>query len=120
MNNFFHTNSRQFFPGFSSLFYQQPPSNMQSYPSESIDSGPPQTPPPTFIPEQQQLQTFAMDPGAIRGCLFRFTYIWLPRDGFWFFPVFIGRRSISGYRWVGFRWVYAGIDLNHIQSFQCY
>ena|SRR5690625_1857698 len=86
----------------------------------SASSGPPTTPPPNFVPEQQQVQTFAIDPGAIRRCLFRFTYVWLNRDGFWFYPVFVGRRSVSGYRWHRFRWVYVGISLNQIQSFQCY
>jgi len=80
----------------------------------------PTSPPPAFTPAQPQVQTFAVDPGAIRGCLFRYTYIWLRRDAFWFFPTFVGRTSIAGYRWNGFRWVYFGIDLDRIQSFQCF
>lgn len=83
-------------------------------------AGPPTSPPPNFIPEQSQFQTLAVDPGGIRGCLFRFTYIWLRRGGFWFYPTFVGRTSVAGYRWSGFRWVYFGIDLNQIQSFQCF
>lgn len=83
-------------------------------------AGPPTSPPPNFIPEQSQFQTLAIDPGGIRGCLFRFTYIWLRRDAFWFYPTFVGRTSIAGFRWTGFRWVYFGIDLNQIQSFQCF
>lgn len=83
--------------------------------------GAPTTPPPAFIPQQQQFQTFAVDPGAIRGCLFRFTYIWLVNgNAFWFFPTFVGRNSVAGFRWRGNRWVYFGIDLNRIASFQCY
>lgn len=82
--------------------------------------GPPSAPPPNFTPQQSQVQTFAVDPGAIRGCLFRFTYIWLRRDQFWFYPTFVGRNSIAGFRWRGNRWVYFGIDLNQIQSFQCF
>ncbi|WP_211315921.1 hypothetical protein [Oceanobacillus chungangensis] len=83
-------------------------------------SGAPTTPPPNFTPQQSQFQTFAVDPGAIRGCLFRFTYIWLRRDAFWFFPTFVGRTSVAGFRWNGFRWVYFGIDLDRIESFQCF
>lgn len=83
-------------------------------------SGPPSSPPPSFTPQQSQFQTFAVDPGGIRGCLFRFTYVWLRRDAFWYFPTFVGRNSIAGWRWNGWRWVYFGIDLNQIQSFQCY
>ena len=82
--------------------------------------GAPTTPPPSFTPTQQQFQTYAVDPGAIQGCLYRFTYVWLYRESFWFFPVFVGRRSISGFRWSGYRWVYYGVDLDRIQSFQCY
>jgi len=80
----------------------------------------PSGPPPSFTPQQQQFQTFAVDPGAISGCLFRFTYVWLRRESFWFFPTFVGRRSVSGFRWTGSRWVFFGIDLNRIQSFQCF
>ncbi|GGN55730.1 hypothetical protein [Oceanobacillus indicireducens] len=82
--------------------------------------GPPSAPPPNFTPQQSQFQTFAVDPGGIRGCLFRFTYIWLRRDQFWFYPTFVGRNSIAGFRWRGNRWVYFGIDLDRIQSFQCF
>ncbi|MBM7599662.1 hypothetical protein JOC34_002030 [Virgibacillus halotolerans] len=82
--------------------------------------GAPTTPPPSFTPAQPQFQTFAVDPGAIRGCLFRFTYIWLRRDAFWFFPTFVGRNSVAGFRWSRNRWTYFGIDLDRIQSFQCF
>lgn len=82
--------------------------------------GPPNTPPPAFTPTQSQFQTFAIDPGAIRGCRFRFTYIWLRRDAFWFYPTFVGRNSIAGFRWTRNRWTYFGIDLDRIQSFQCF
>ena len=79
----------------------------------------PPGPPPSFTPTQG-VQTFAIDSGAIQGCLFRFTYVWLRRDAFWFFPTFVGRRSISGFRWNGRRWSFFVIDLRHIQSFQCF
>lgn len=103
---------------------QFPGSPGQGGPSTGFPSGqstsPPQTPPPSFTPTQPQFQTFAVDPGAIRGCLFRFTYVWLDRDAFWFYPTFVGRNSVAGFRWSRFRWVYFGIDLNRIQSFQCF
>ncbi|HLR69397.1 hypothetical protein [Virgibacillus alimentarius] len=90
------------------------------YPGFQGGGGPPTTPPPNFTPTKQQIQPFAIDPGAIQGCLFRFTYIWLSREAFWFFPIFVGRNSISGFRWSHNRWTYFGIDLNSIQSFQCF
>lgn len=74
-------------------------------------------PPPSIIP---QMPSFAVDPGTISGCLYRYTYIW-PRNGrpYWFYPTFVGRRSVAGYRWTGFFWVYAGVDVNQIREFQC-
>ena len=84
---------------------------------------PPPGPPPNFQPQKTAVQggpsAFAVDPGAIRRCLFRYTYIWQRRDAFWFYPVFVGRRSIAGWRWIGFTWVYFGIDLDKIESFTC-
>jgi hypothetical protein len=82
-------------------------------------SGPPSGPPPSFIP-QEPVQAFAVDPRAIRNCLFRFTFVWTFRSAFWFFPTFVGRTSVSGFRWTGFNWVYFGVDLNRISSFICY
>lgn len=96
------------------------PGQSPGFPGGGQPTGAPTTPPPSFTPEQPQFQTKAIDPGGIRGCLFRFTYIWLRRDSFWFFPTFVGRNSIAGFRWSGFRWVYFGIDLDRIESFQCY
>lgn len=101
------------FPGGGNQFPgQMPPSGNQT-------SSPPNAPPPSFTPVEQQIQPFAVDPGAIRGCLYRFTYVWLNRDQFWYFPTFVGRNSVAGFRWRRNRWVYFGIDLNRIQSFQC-
>lgn len=80
----------------------------------------PTAPPPQFIP-QLQASTFAIDPGGIRRCLFRNTYIWLNNgEQFWFFPVFVGRNSVAGFRWFGYFWGYFGIDLNRISSFTCF
>lgn len=82
---------------------------------------PPTTPPPQFVPaEAQQATPFAVDPGSIRRCLFRFTYVWLRnRQQFWFYPMFVGRNSVSGYRWTGFRWIFFGVSLREIRSFTC-
>ncbi|THE13659.1 hypothetical protein E1I69_07025 [Bacillus timonensis] len=90
-------------------------------PGQGQGVGAPTAPPPSFVPQQsQQAQAFAVDPGSIRGCLFRYTYVWLKgREQFWFYPTFVGRRSVSGYRWTGFRWIYFGISLRQIQSFTC-
>lgn len=83
-------------------------------------SGPPTAPPPRFTP-QQPPGLFAVDPGSIRPCLFRYSYIWLTTgQEFWAYLVFIGPTSVSGYRWTGFRWVFWGTDLRNISSFVCF
>ncbi len=104
-------------PGYHQGGFQPPPQG-PPYGGGPQNISPP-GPPPSFTPEQG-VQTFAIDSGAIQGCLYRFTYIWLRREAFWFFPTFVGRRSVSGFRWNGRTWSYFGIDLRHIQSFQCF
>ncbi|WP_245698359.1 hypothetical protein [Sporosarcina ureilytica] len=82
----------------------------------------PQSAPPSWTPEYPSHQLFAVDPGAISRCLYRFTFVWLSRrQGFWFYPVFVGRTSVAGYRWNSRRrrWEYTGLDLNNINSFTC-
>jgi hypothetical protein len=88
-------------------------------------AGPPSGPPPSTIPPEQgqgQFGAFAVDPGGIRRCLYRFTFIRLNSGrSFWYYPTFVGRNSVAGYRWRRnqFRWEYFGIDLNQIRSFSC-
>ncbi|WP_099092769.1 transporter [Bacillus weihaiensis] len=92
----------------------------------SPQAGPPQGPPPSEIPPAQsqgQISTYAVDPGGIRGCLYRYTYIRLNNGrAFWYYPTFVGRTSVAGYRWNRrqYRWVYFGIDLERIRSYSCY
>lgn len=81
----------------------------------------PTSPPPAFVPQQQSASLLTVDPGGIRRCMFRFTYIWMHNGNqFWYFPVFVGPSSIAGFRWNGFTWVYVGFDLRSIQSFTCF
>ncbi|WP_226666061.1 hypothetical protein [Metabacillus litoralis] len=91
--------------------------------NQGVGQGPPQGPPPSEIPPaQSQFETFAVDPGGIRGCLYSFTYIRLNNGrSFWFYPTFVGRNSVAGYRWRRrqYRWEYFGIDLEQIRSFRC-
>jgi hypothetical protein len=84
--------------------------------------GPPTSPPPAFIPQSPQYG-YAVDPGSMRRCLHRYTYVWLQNGrSFWFYPTYIGRRSAAGYRWRvrTRRWEYYGINLELIRSFQCH
>ena len=87
--------------------------------------GPPTGRPPAFVPSlaaaQQTVGIYAVDPGAIRPCRFRYVYLWLDnRQQFWAWLIFVGRRSVAGWRWTGFNWVYFGVDLDRISSFVCY
>ncbi len=88
---------------------------------QSQSDRPPQGPPPSFTP-RQAAGVMAIDPGSIRMCRYKYTYIWPTGRGrgFWTYLTYIGRRSVSGYRWNGFRWIRYGTDLNNISSFACY
>ncbi|KUO71612.1 MAG: hypothetical protein APF77_05155 [Clostridia bacterium BRH_c25] len=93
-------------------------------PGAGPTDGPPSGPPPSVTPQlqvQQGIGVQAIDPGSIRRCRYRFVYLQL-RNGreFWVWLTFVGRRSVSGWRWTGFRWVYFGVDLRQIDSFYCY
>lgn len=104
----------------------QPPSGFPGSPpsfappEQGTEAGPPSSP-PNYVPAQtQQAKTFAVDSGSIRGCLFRFTYVWMRGfQQFWFYPIFVDRNSVSKYRCNGFRWVYFGTSLRQIRSFTC-
>lgn len=76
--------------------------------------------PPSFTPERSPA-LLQVDPGAIRRCIYKFTYLWL-KDGqeFWTYLTFVGPTSVAGYRWLRFRWVYFGTDLKNIETFICY
>ena len=87
-------------------------------------SKPPMGPPPSVNPSQnknQQPGVKAVDPGAIRPCTYRYVYIY-PRRGnpYWAWLTYVGRTSASGYKWTGRNWVYFGVDLRQIDSFNCY
>lgn len=85
--------------------------------------GPNIPPPPSHTPPRPTggAQLFAVSPGSIRPCTNRFVYIWL-RNGrsFWAYLTRVDRRSASGWRWNGRRWVYFGVDLNRIDEFSCF
>ncbi|MFG6120219.1 hypothetical protein [Thalassobacillus sp. B23F22_16] len=93
-------------------------------PGQTMQLPPPPSDVPQFGPQTYQggPGVYAVDPGAFYRCLFRMTRVRL-RNGqrFWFYPVFIGRQSVAGYRWRPRRrqWVYFGIDTDRIVSFQC-
>jgi hypothetical protein len=109
---------------FGSFFPQMPPPPGppgSHQPSDYPHVGPPTSPPPSIVPQQtHQAGAYAVDPGSMVRCLHRYTYVWQRGfEQFWFYPTFIGRHSVSGYRWTGHRWVNYGVSLRQIQSFTC-
>ncbi len=57
----------------------------------------------------------------LRGCIGRFTYIWLFNgDGFWFFPVNVDDIFVTGFRWRRNRWVFDRIFIRRISFFRCF
>ncbi len=84
----------------------------------TMEGAQPMSAPPAFTPP---IPAWQVGPSGIRSCLFRNTFIWLTNgDNFWFFPTFVGRQSLIGFRWRGFGWIYHVIDLRRIRSFQCF
>ncbi|WP_157729365.1 transporter [Tumebacillus algifaecis] len=85
----------------------------------------PTTPPPSYIPKKPYHapgtpQPLAVSPTSLRPCLRRYVYIWLHNGAsFWFYPIYLDRRTVAGFRWNGFSWSYMGIDLRQIATFQC-
>ncbi|MHB1393887.1 MAG: hypothetical protein ACYCYE_12600 [Clostridia bacterium] len=103
---------------------QFPPPFSGQGPGFGPSDGPPSGPPPAITPQlagPQGIGIQAVDPGSIRRCRYRFVYLQL-RNGreFWAWLTFVGRRSVAGWRWTGYRWVYFGISLRQIESFYCY
>ena len=115
--------------------YDQYPMKSQQFPSTDNQ---PRTPPPNFIPEGPDMnqrgfggpeqfgaQYGGIDrrrrPGQFRGCLFRFTYIWLNNgNNFWFFPTFVSGQFIQGWRWRRNRWEFDRINIRRILFFRCF
>lgn len=82
----------------------------------------PPGPPPSYTPKKSSKgpSVKAVDPGAIRFCKYKFTYIWLENGrSFWTWLLFVGPTSIAGYRWMRGRWRYFGTDIKNVESFYC-
>lgn len=124
-----------------------PPEQRPERPSRPPGQGPerppgrPPTAPPSFIPQfpsegEQELFfgpqgfrgpyrggviDFRRRPRDFRGCMNRFTYIWLINgNNFWFYPVFVGQNRIEGFRWRRNRWEYDRLLTNRILFHLCF
>lgn len=80
--------------------------------------------PPKGSPKKSdsQVKSFKnVSPNSIRFCLYKYTYIWERRGrNYWAFLTYVDNRTVAGFRWFRFRWVYFGIDIRRIDSFVCY
>jgi len=105
-----------------------------NYPEGNYNQpGMPKSPPPNYTPNKNDggVQSFsqgqygpgtkAVSSNSIRFCLYKYTYIWeVNGRSYWAFLLNVDRVSVSGFRWLGRRWVYFGVDLRRIDSFVCY
>ncbi|MDF2700346.1 MAG: hypothetical protein K0Q49_1904 [Haloplasmataceae bacterium] len=74
--------------------------------------------PPSFTPP---IPAWQVGPQGIRRCINRNTYIWLTSgNSFWFFPTFVSRQSLVGFRWSRIGWTRSFIELRRIRSYQCF
>ena len=109
-------------PGFGGPGY--PPS--MSQPSMGGNTPAPTAAPPNFTPAMP-MTTASSRSGShsgssgIRRCIYRNTFIW-ERNGhsYWFFPTFVSRNVILGFRWGRFGWTFSTINRNSILTFQCF
>lgn len=121
--------------------FTPPPSGM---PPQFRMEDQPRSAPPNFTPEAPRMDRRQMEgpearggafmgpggPGGgmemgrrrdMRSCLRRFTYIWLFNGNeFWFFPTFVDRQFVMGFRWRRDRWVFDRINLRRIFFFRCF
>jgi len=124
----------------------RPPSGPPFGPPSGPPSGPPgqmrqpMGPPPSFTPElpSSERQEFQRGPAEfgtefrgpgfprrrprdLRNCVNRFTFIWLVNgNSFWFFPIFVTREQVIGFRWRRGVWVSDRINIRRIFFHQCF
>lgn len=98
----------------------------------------PRTAPPNFIPEgpgmgqgpesfgaplgrEQRGRGGFQRPMDLRRCINRFTYIWLVNgNNFWFYPTFVDRQFVFGFRWRRNRWEFDRINRRRILFSRCF
>lgn len=88
---------------------------------------PPNSAPPSFVPNPKSSKSApganvkSVSPNSIRPCTFQNIYLWLTNGNqFWAWLTGVDNRTAYGFKWVGNRWVYFGVDLNKIDEFECF
>ena len=84
---------------------------------------PPKNPPPSYTPKLSDLPNpnlTKVESGAISPCIYRYTYLWLKNgESYWSYIVRIGNTSLSGWRYIGGRWISFTLDLKDLRNFVC-
>jgi len=97
---------------------QPSPKENTSPPDYGADCAPSFSP-PHYTPPRPGIRR-EVDGYAMQSCLYTPTYFWLENgQQFWFYPTFMGRRSVAGYRWVYSEWLYTGFGFDMIENFTC-
>lgn len=120
-------------PGFEGQL--TPPPFMPQGPGPGMEG--PRTAPPNFIPQPTEMDRRSMEGPTgfgyqygqdrrrgqrdLRRCVNRFTFIWLVNgNSFWFYPTFVDRQFVQGFRWRRNRWEFDRININRIIYFRCF
>lgn len=126
-------------PGFGP---QRPEMGMPLSPPPFTQPGPgmvgPSVPPPNFIPQPPEMERTPRGGGPaefgapfgherrmgqrdLRRCVNSFTFIWLINgNSFWFYPTFVDRQFVIGFRWRRNHWEFDRINVNRIIFFRCF
>ena len=106
-------------------------------PGQGAQEMAPRTAPPNFIPEMPDMEKrsygqpyggggqmtpyMQIRPRELRRCLNRFTFIWLINgNSFWFYPTFLDRQFVYGFRWRRNQWEYDRLNVNRIIFSRCF
>ena len=83
---------------------------------KTIQGGAPRKSPPNYIPvHSSKFKNVGYD--LLSSNIFSNVFLWLNNgQSFWFFPTFVGRRIISGFRWHVDRWFFISLSINSIDS----
>ena len=85
--------------------------------------GLPKNPPPTYTPKLSDVAHPNLTEVKLREiapCILKSTYLWLKNGAsFWAHIGYVGRHSISGWKYTGGQWSHFHLRLNEIKNFIC-
>ncbi|HAX71964.1 MAG TPA: hypothetical protein DCY20_00415 [Firmicutes bacterium] len=89
----------------------------------SIEAGsPPLNQPPSFTPTKKMESAIHGDGDHLMVCLYHFVYVWPKQQhpGYWFYLTNVTQNEMMGYMWTGYRYLFKVIEINSIETYQCY